>query len=133
MTALTWDDTGKRQYEMGTDHGVLYPMTDGGVYENGVAWNGLTSVSESPEGAEANDMYADNIKYASLRSAETFGGDPQVSLNIGGRRHGSGITLSETAKSLRSNQFQISSGNSHPNAAGNRWRYTALQEFMRRL
>lgn len=73
MTALTWDDTGKRQYEMGTDHGVLYPMTDAGVYENGVAWNGLTSVSESPEGAEANDMYADNIKYASLRSAETFG------------------------------------------------------------
>ena len=73
MTALTWDDTGKRQYEMGTDHGVLYPMTDGGVYENGVAWNGLISVSESPEGAEANDMYADNIKYASLRSAETFG------------------------------------------------------------
>lgn len=62
-----------------------------------------------------------------------LGGDPQVSLNIGGRRRGSGITLSETAKSLRSNQFQISSGNSHPNAAGNRWRYTALQEFMRRL
>lgn len=73
MTALTWDDTSKRQYEMGTDHGVLYPMTDGGVYENGVVWNGLTSVSESPEGAEANDMYADNIKYSSLRSTETFG------------------------------------------------------------
>lgn len=62
-----------------------------------------------------------------------LGGDPQVSLNIGGRRSGSGITLSDTAKSLRNNQFQISSGNSHPNAAGNRWRYTALQEFMRRL
>lgn len=62
-----------------------------------------------------------------------LGGDPQVSLNIGGRRGGSGITLSETAKSLRNNQFQISSGNTHPNAAGNRWRYTALQEFMRRL
>lgn len=62
-----------------------------------------------------------------------LGGDPQVSLNIGGRRDGSGITLSETAKSLRSNQFQISSGNSHPNAAGHRWRYTALQEFLRRL
>lgn len=73
MTALTWDDTGKRQYEMGTDHGVLYPMAAGGTYGTGVAWNGLTSVSESPEGAEANDMYADNIKYASLRSAETFG------------------------------------------------------------
>lgn len=73
MTALTWDDTGKRQFEMGTDHGVLYPMGEGGTYETGVAWNGLTAVTESPEGAEANDMYADNIKYGSLRSAETFG------------------------------------------------------------
>ncbi len=73
MVALTWDDTGKRQYEMGTDHGVLYPMTTAGTYGTGVAWNGLTAVTESPEGAEPNDMYADNIKYASLRSAETFG------------------------------------------------------------
>lgn len=62
-----------------------------------------------------------------------LGGDPQVSLNIGWRRSGSGITLGETAKSLRTNQFRISSGNDHPNAAGNRWRYTALQEFLRRL
>lgn len=73
MTALTWDDIGKHKYEMGTDHGVLYPMTDTGTYSTGVAWNGLTAVTESPEGAEPNDMYADNIKYASLRSAETFG------------------------------------------------------------
>lgn len=73
MVLLTWDDTGKRQYEMGTDRGVLYPMTIGGTYGDGVAWNGLTAVTESPDGAEANDMYADNIKYASLRSAETFG------------------------------------------------------------
>jgi len=62
-----------------------------------------------------------------------LGGDPQVSLNISGRRGGSGITLSETAKSLRDNQFRISGSNSHPNAAANRWRYTALQEFLRRL
>lgn len=73
MVALTWDDTGKRQYEMGTDRGVLYPMTTAGTYGTGVAWNGLTAVTESPDGAEANDIYADNIKYASLRSAETFG------------------------------------------------------------
>lgn len=73
MVALTWDNTGKHQYEMGTDHGVLYPMETGGTYGTGVAWNGLTAVTESPDGAEANDMYADNIKYASLRSAETFG------------------------------------------------------------
>lgn len=62
-----------------------------------------------------------------------LGGDPQVSLNIGGRRGGSGITLGDTAKSLRDNQFRISSSNAHPNAAANRWRYTALQEFLRRL
>lgn len=74
MAALTWDDTGKRFYELGTDHGVLYPTTDAGAYGTGVAWNGLTAVTESPDGAEANDMYADNIKYASVRSAETFGG-----------------------------------------------------------
>lgn len=73
MVALTWDNTGTRQYEMGTDHGVLYPMTTDGTYGTGVAWNGLTAVTESPDGAEANDIYADNIKYASLRSAETFG------------------------------------------------------------
>lgn len=73
MVALTWDDAGKRRYEIGTDHGVLYPMTSTGAYGTGVAWNGLTGVTESPDGAEANDMYADNMKYASLRSAETFG------------------------------------------------------------
>ncbi len=73
MTALTWDESGKRQYEMGTNHAVLYPMDTTGKYGTGVAWNGLTAVTESPDGAEANDMYADNMKYASLRSAETFG------------------------------------------------------------
>lgn len=72
MVAITWDGDGKRRYESGTDRGVLYPMTSG-AYGTGVAWNGLTAVTESPDGAEANDMYADNMKYASLRSAETFG------------------------------------------------------------
>lgn len=72
MVAITWDGDGKRRYESGTDRGVLYPMTSG-TYGTGVAWNGLTAVTESPDGAEANDMYADNMKYASLRSAETFG------------------------------------------------------------
>lgn len=71
--ALTWDGTGTRFYEMGVEKGVLYPMGANG-YESGVAWNGLTSVTESPDGAELTDLYADNIKYASMRSAETFGG-----------------------------------------------------------
>lgn len=73
MATLEWDATGKRYYENGVDHGVLYPMKTDGSYDTGVAWNGLTGVTESPSGAEPTDLYADNIKYATLRSAETFG------------------------------------------------------------
>lgn len=69
MAMLTWDDTGKRFFETGLDRGVLYVM-ENGVYGNGVAWNGLTSVSESPEGAELTELWADGIKYANMRSAE---------------------------------------------------------------
>lgn len=70
---IAWDEQGKHYYETGIDHGVLYPMTEG-AYEKGVAWNGLTSVSESPEGAEVSAIYADNIKYLNLMSAEDFKG-----------------------------------------------------------
>lgn len=70
---LTWDDTGKRLYETGVKQGVLYPMASNGSYETGVAWNGLTAVTESPSGAEATPLYADDIKYLELRSAEEFG------------------------------------------------------------
>lgn len=74
MAKLTWDDTGKRLYETGVDRGVLYTLgASTNTYDSGVAWNGLTGVTESPSGAEATDLYADNIKYLSLRSAETFG------------------------------------------------------------
>lgn len=69
MAMLTWDDTGKRFFETGLDRGVLYVM-ENGVYGKGVAWNGLTSVSESPEGAELTELWADGIKYANMRSAE---------------------------------------------------------------
>ena len=88
--ALSWDAAGEKLYETGCDHGVLYVKrsktgsSDEGTsipgitgaktfYSNGVVWNGLTSVSKSPSGAEANDIYADNIKYASIRSAECDG------------------------------------------------------------
>lgn len=74
MSKLQWDQTGKRWYENGVSKGVLYPMGDDGTYEAGVAWNGLINVTKSPEGAEPNDLWADNMKYASLRSAETFSG-----------------------------------------------------------
>lgn len=71
--AIEWDAAGKRYYENGTDRGVLYVMDDSGAYGEGVPWNGLTAVTESPDGAEPTDLYADNQKYATLRSAETFG------------------------------------------------------------
>lgn len=74
MTKLTWDDVGSRKYETGVDHGVLYIPNSSGVYDDGVAWNGLTTVTESPAGADANAQYADNIKYLNLIAAETFGG-----------------------------------------------------------
>lgn len=74
MAKLVWDKTGEKIYELGVDRGVLYPQDTTGAYPKGVVWNGLTAVNESPGGAEANDMYADNIKYGSIRSAETYGG-----------------------------------------------------------
>jgi hypothetical protein len=73
MTMLTWDQTGERTYETGVDHGVLYEIDQAGEYVNGVAWNGLTTVTESPSGAEASPQYADNIKYLNLVSVEMFG------------------------------------------------------------
>lgn len=74
MSKLKWDQTGEKQYETGVDHGVLYIPDEEGAYAEGHAWNGLVSVSESPTGAEATALYADNIKYLSLISAEEFGG-----------------------------------------------------------
>lgn len=73
MSKLVWDQFGKRLYETGVDHGVLYPIQTGGVYSKGVAWNGLTAVTESPSGADVNDIYADNMKYLGLVGAEKFG------------------------------------------------------------
>jgi len=73
MVALTWDQVGERLYETGVDHGVLYLPDVSGVYNLGVAWNGLTTVTESPSGAEPSAQFADNIKYLNLVSAEEFG------------------------------------------------------------
>ena len=73
MPKLVWDAVGEKTYETGTDRGVLYPQSSG-TYPKGVAWNGLTAVTESPSGADESAFYADNIKYGSLRGAEDFGG-----------------------------------------------------------
>jgi hypothetical protein len=73
MSRIVWDQTGDRHYETGTKKGVLYPQV-AGAYPKGVAWNGLTAVTESPSGAEATPLYADDIKYLNLMSVEEFGG-----------------------------------------------------------
>ena len=73
MAKLVWDKTGERLYETGVKQGVLYIMDAQGTYPAGVVWNGLTAVTESPSGAEATPLYADDIKYLNLMSAEEFG------------------------------------------------------------
>lgn len=73
MSKLVWDKTGERLYETGVSKGVVYPQATGGTYPKGAAWNGLTAITESPSGAEASPLYADNIKYLNLMSAEEFG------------------------------------------------------------
>lgn len=72
MSKIIWDEAGKKLYETGVDHGVLY-VQESGVYGAGVPWNGLTAVTESPSGAEPTALYADNIKYLNLMSKEEFG------------------------------------------------------------
>lgn len=74
MARLVWDEDSKRVYETGVSNGVVYPKDAAGTYPKGYAWNGLTAVTESPSGAEATPLWADNIKYLNLRSAEEFGG-----------------------------------------------------------
>lgn len=73
MSKLVWDNVGERIYETGVKNGVLYLQDAQGVYTNGVAWNGLTAVNERPSGAEPSPIYADDIKYVNLMSAEEFG------------------------------------------------------------
>lgn len=73
MAKIKWDETGEKIYETGVKNGVLYLPDEGGQYVKGVAWNGLTAVTESPSGAESTPLYADDIKYVELQSAEDFG------------------------------------------------------------
>ena len=73
MSKIVWDQSGQRLYETGVKMGVLYVQDSSGTYPKGVAWNGLTAVNETPSGAEATPLYADDIKYLNLRSAEDFG------------------------------------------------------------
>lgn len=74
MSKLVWDAAGTHLFETGVDHGVLYLVDGTGAYPHGVAWNGLTGITQSPSGADETKLWADNIKYVSLRAAEEFGG-----------------------------------------------------------
>lgn len=107
MTALTWDDIGQRFYETGVDHGVLYVPDEDGVYQPGVAWNGLTTVTESPSGAESSPQFADNIKYLNLVSAEDFGATieaftypPEWAQCDGSAAPSVGVTLGQQGRKL---------------------------------
>lgn len=73
MSKIVWDEVGQRLYETGVKNGVLYPQDSTGAYPKGVAWNGLTAVNENPSGADANDIYADDDLYLTLRGKEIFG------------------------------------------------------------
>lgn len=73
MSVLKWDQAGEKLYETGVDRMVLFPQASSGSYETGVAWNGVTAVNQSASGGDTNDLYADNIKYLSLRAAENYG------------------------------------------------------------
>ncbi len=73
MSKLVWDQTGTREFEAGVSQVALFPINDEGSYTTGVAWSGVTAINENPSGADATDLYADDIKYATLRSAERFG------------------------------------------------------------
>lgn len=105
MAKLVWDKTGERTYETGVSQGVLYPLDESGAYKPGVAWNGLSSITESPSGAEANPIYADNIKYLNLFSAEEFGATieaytypPEWSQCDGGAELVKGVTIGQQAR-----------------------------------
>ena len=104
MSALLWDQIGERLFETGIDHGVLYLAQSDGTYTNGVAWNGLTGVTETPEGAEPTDKYADNIKYITLYSAETFSGTinaftyPDEWKQCNGELEVGGLTIGQQAR-----------------------------------
>jgi hypothetical protein len=121
MTALSWDGSGKRKFETGVDHGVLYPT--GG---DGVAWNGLTNVTETPAGADNNKTYADNIVYGALRAAETFGGTveaytcPDEFLECDGFVVRNGVVIGQQARNSFGMYYRTIVGNDLDPEAGHK-------------
>lgn len=126
MSKIVWDKTGERLYETGVDRGVLY-LQSNGTYPKGVAWNGLTAVTESPSGAEATPLYADNIKYLNLMSAEEFGCTieaytyPEEFAECDGSAQlATGVTIGQQARKPFGLSYRTKIGN---DAAGNEFGY----------
>ena len=126
MTKLVWDKTGERMYETGVSNGVLYPynVTEK-KYDDGVAWNGLTAVNESPSGAEASPLYADNIKYLNLMSAEEFGASVEAYMYPdefaacnGESELAAGVTVGQQKRSTFGMCYQTKIGNDVDNDLG---------------
>lgn len=118
MSKIKWDETGKRLYETGLDQGVLFPMGADGNYAAGVAWNGLTAVSESPSGAEATPLYADNIKYLNMVSAEDFGCTieaytypPEFEVCDGSAEIAPGVTVGQQSRKIFGLSYRTKIGN----------------------
>lgn len=117
MSKLVWDAEGTKTYETGVDHGVLYVMGSGG-YDKGVAWNGLTGVTESPSGAEATPLWADNVKYLSMESAEEFGATIEaytypVEFDAcnGAASLGTGVTIGQQGRKTFAFSYRTINGN----------------------
>ena len=118
MSKLKWDETGKRFYETGVRNGVLYVMDDTGAYPAGVPWNGLTSVTESPSGAEPTPLYADDAKYLTLMSAEEFGASVEAytypdefAACDGSASIGTGVTIGQQSRKTFGLCYRTTVGN----------------------
>ena len=117
MSKLVWDQTGERLYETGVKYGVLY-VQEAGAYPKGVAWNGLTAVTESPSGAEATPLYADDIKYLNLMSAEEFGATiesytypPEFEACDGSASIATGVSIGQQARKTFGMCYRTAVGN----------------------
>ena len=124
MSKLKWDQAGEKFYETGVSNGVLYPLTNG-AYPEGVAWNGLTAVNENPSGAEATPLYADNIKYLNLMSAEEFGATieaytypDEFGACNGEAELAAGVSIGQQARKLFGLSYQTKVGNDQNNDLG---------------
>lgn len=122
---LKWDQIGERVYETGVSKGVLYPLSNAGKYDKGYAWNGLTGVTESPSGAEATPLYANNQKYLNLMSAEEFGATieaytyPDEFAECNGEKAlADGVTVGQQARKTFGMSYQTKVGNDTDPDAG---------------